>query len=58
MSGAQPPQGLPGALDPEAPGSTDVVPVDRLNEMYMNQKQSISDRLEANGRGYDSVFAQ
>jgi hypothetical protein len=34
------------------------MPVNRMNEMYMQQQQAQHDRLEADGRGYDSVFAQ
>jgi hypothetical protein len=58
MPGAMPPQGAPGALQPGTPGPTDPIPVNRMNEMYMAQNQGVSDRLEADGRGYNSVFAQ
>ena len=40
------------------PGPTDPVAVQRLNEMYMAQRQGVSDRLETDGRGYNSVFSQ
>jgi len=52
------PHGPPGALSSDMPGPTEPIPVNRMNEMYMQQKQSVNDRLEADGRGYDSVFAQ
>ena len=58
MPGQGPPLGPPGALSPDMPGPTESIPVHRINEMYMQQKQSVNDRLEADGRGYDSVFAQ
>lgn len=32
--------------------------VNRMNEMYMQQNQSVNDRLEADARGYDNVFSQ
>lgn len=53
-----PGQGPPGALPPDTPGPTESIPVYRMNDMYMQQKQGVNDRLEADGRGYDSVFAQ
>jgi hypothetical protein len=52
------PTTAPGALDPDAPGPADALPVEQINEMYMAKNQMISDRLEAEGRGYDSIFAQ
>lgn len=58
MPGQGPPLGPPGALGPDHPGPTDAVPVNRMNELYMQQKQNVDDRLEADGRGYDSVFSQ
>lgn len=58
MSGALPPSGLPGALSTDAPGVTEPIPVNRVNEMYMSQRQAVSDRLEADSRGYHSVFSQ
>ncbi len=58
MHGPGPLQGLPGARSPGAPGPIDAIPVQRMNEMYMQQNQAVSDRLEADARGYDSVFAQ
>ncbi|KAI9871568.1 MAG: hypothetical protein M1830_002736 [Pleopsidium flavum] len=58
MPGQGPPQGPPGALSPDTPGPTESIPVHRMNDMYMQQKQGVNDRLEADGRGYDSVFAQ
>ncbi|KAI9817244.1 MAG: hypothetical protein M1827_001357 [Pycnora praestabilis] len=56
--GSMPPQGPPGAMGPDMPGPIESIPVDRMNEMYMQQNQAVNDRLEADGRGYDSVFAQ
>ena len=53
-----PPLGPPGALSPDTPGPTDAMPVSRINEVYMQQKQAIDSRLEVDGRGFDSVFAQ
>lgn len=41
-----------------APGPIDALSVTRLNEMYMQQNQNAHDRLEADSRGYDNVFAQ
>ena len=58
MPGQMQPQGPPGSLDPGMPGPTDPVAVQRLNEMYMAQRQGVSDRLETDGRGYNSVFSQ
>jgi hypothetical protein len=51
-------QGPPGAFGVDHPGPTEAMPVNRMNEMYMQQQQAQHDRLEADGRGYDSVFAQ
>lgn len=56
--GQGPPQGPPGAVTPGAPGPMEPMDVNRMNEMYMQQKQGANDRLEADGRGYDSVFSQ
>ncbi|KAL9636148.1 MAG: hypothetical protein Q9164_003004 [Protoblastenia rupestris] len=50
--------GAPGALPPNAPGPMDALPVNQLNEHFMQQRQGIHDRLEAESRGYDSVFSQ
>lgn len=47
----------PGALPSDTPGPTDPLSVTRLNELYMLQEQAVSDRLEAEGRGWDGVFA-
>ena len=58
MPGQGPPQGLPGARSPGAPGPIDALPVTRVNEIYMQQKQNVTNRLEADARGYDSVFSQ
>ena len=51
-------QGPPGALSPDAPGPLEAVPVSRINESYMQQQQDVASRLEADGRGYDSIFSQ
>ena len=56
--GQGPPPGPPGALSPGAPGPTDPIPVNQLNDMYMQQQQDISNRLEADGRGYGNLFSQ
>ena len=53
-----PPLGPPGALNPDTPGPTDALPVSRINEIYMQQKQGVDSRLEVDARGFDSVFAQ
>ncbi len=53
-----PPQGPPGAFPPGAPGPTDPIPVHQLNEMYVQRQQGVNDRLEADSRGYDTVFSQ
>ncbi len=45
-------------MSPGEPGPIDPVPVNRMNEMFMQQHQAIDDRLEAEARGYDSVFSQ
>lgn len=58
MPGQGPPQGLPGANPPNVAGPLEAVPVNRMNEMYLQQVQSVNDRLEAESRGYDSVFSQ
>lgn len=52
------PQGPPGALPLGSAGPIDSVPVDRMNEMYMQERQGTISRLEADSRGYDSVFSQ
>ena len=51
------PQGLPGALPSDHAGPTTPLAVSQINEQYIQQKQSVNDRLEAD-RGYDSVFSQ
>ncbi|KAL6713939.1 hypothetical protein ACLMJK_008433 [Lecanora helva] len=53
-----PPQGPPGAIPPGAPGPAEPIPVNQLNEMYLQQQQSVSDRLEADSRGHDTIFSQ
>ena len=45
-------------MSPDAPGPTETLPVNILNEMYMQKNQGVSDRLEADSRGFDSVFSQ
>ncbi|KAI9835466.1 MAG: hypothetical protein M1819_002384 [Sarea resinae] len=52
------PQGPPGSYPPDAPGPADPMAVQNINEMYMAQNQGVNDRLEADSKGYDSVFAQ
>lgn len=58
MPGQGLPHGGPGARSPGAPGPIDALSVGRMNEMYMQQNQAVGDRLEADSRGYDSVFSQ
>ena len=53
-----PPPGPPGARSPGEPGPIEPMSVNRMNEMYMQQNQAMEDRLEADSRGYDSVFSQ
>ena len=38
------PQGPPGALSPDVPGPIKPVPVDQLNNMYMQRNQDVSNR--------------
>ena len=45
-------------MSPSAPGPTEAMSVNRINELYMQQRQGVNDRLEADGRGFDSVFSQ
>lgn len=52
------PQGPPGAISPEAPGPSDALPVSQINEDFMNRRQRMHDRLEAQSRGYESIFSQ
>lgn len=52
------PQGMPGAIPADVPGPTEGMSTERMNEMYLAQNQARSDRLEADSRGYDTVFAQ
>lgn len=58
MPGQGLPPGPPGAMSADIPGPTESIPINRMNELYVQQKQGVSDRLEADGRGYDSVFSQ
>lgn len=58
MPGQGPPQGPPGGYPPDVPGPIDAISVHRMNEMMKQQHQGIGDRLEADARGYDSVFSQ
>ena len=57
MPGQVTTQGLPGALPTDAPGPISTLSVSQINEHYMQQTQSVSDRLEAD-RGYDNIFSQ
>ena len=52
------PQGPPGAIPPEDAGAAKAAPVSQLNEDYQRHEQNVHDRLEAESRGYDSIFAQ
>lgn len=53
--GQMPPPGPPGAL----PGNDPTEPLDmqRMNTMYLAAKDGRMDRLEADSRGYHSVYA-
>lgn len=55
---ASPPQGAPGALLPNTPGPTEALSVSQINEEYIRKEQNVRDRLEAESRGYESVFSQ
>ncbi|MCJ1374045.1 hypothetical protein MMC20_005275 [Loxospora ochrophaea] len=57
MPGQGPPQGPPGAFGPETPGPADALPVSRMNELYMQQKQGMNDRLEADSRGHFVLYS-
>ena len=58
MHGQGPPQGHPGGYPSDVPGPIDALSVHRMNEILKQQQQGVSDRLEADARGYDSVFSQ
>jgi RNA recognition motif-containing protein len=58
LPGAMPASGPPGSLPADVPDPTDPVPVPRMNEMYLGSKDAMMSRLEADGRGYNGVFAQ
>jgi hypothetical protein len=49
---------LPGTLPADYPGAFEGMPVERMNELDMAQKQSLKDRLEAESRGHESIFSQ
>ena len=49
-------QGPPGALSPDMPGPTEPLSIARINEHYHNQRQAIDNRVEAEHRGYETVF--
>ena len=51
-------QAFPGSIPPDNPGPTDILSVQQMNEVYASQRQALHDRLEADGKGYDTVFAQ
>jgi len=55
--GQMAPPGPPGALQGSGQDPNDAIPVDRLNQMYMAAKDGRLDRLEADSRGYHSVYA-
>lgn len=49
--------GPPGSIPSSIPGPLEPISVERMNELYGIQKQALDNRLEAEGRGYDSIFA-
>ncbi|MCJ1401916.1 hypothetical protein MMC11_005133 [Xylographa trunciseda] len=52
MPGPGLPMGPPGALGPETPSAIDPMPVNRLNELYMQQQQGVNSRLETDGSNH------
>ena len=52
------PQGPPGAPEPDAPTPTQAMSGEQINEQYIAHRQRLDDRLEAESRGFDTVFAQ
>ena len=58
MPGQNIPQGPPGAFPPDHPGPADAIPVNRMNENFVQRRQELGNRLETDSRGYESVFSQ
>lgn len=54
--GQMPPPGPPGAL-PGQNDPTEPLDMQRMNSMYLAAKDGRMDRLEADSRGYHSVYA-
>lgn len=52
------PDAPPGALPADLPGPTDSLPAATLNELHAAARQARENRLAAESRGFDSVFAQ
>lgn len=48
----------PGALSGNFPGPLDALPVDKQNDFFHTEKQARFNRLEAESKGFDSIFAQ
>jgi hypothetical protein len=49
---------MPGTLPSDYPGPLDPLAVDRMNAFDEARKQAMRDRLEAESKGFDSVFGQ
>jgi hypothetical protein len=47
----------PGHVPNGYPGPTEAIPLQRLNELDLGQRQATLDRLEASSRGHESVFS-
>ena len=52
------PHGLPGALPADGPTPTSALSIQQINIRDEANRQAVSDRLDAQGRGFDSVFGQ
>ncbi|KAF3160353.1 hypothetical protein TWF788_003185 [Orbilia oligospora] len=55
--GAPTPAGMPGAIQNPIP-PTEILGVDKLNQMSATNDASVADRMEADGRPYLSVYSQ
>jgi hypothetical protein len=48
----------PGALPADLPGPLEPMSVEMINQVGASDRQARKDRLEAESRGWDSVFSQ
>ncbi|KAK6340430.1 hypothetical protein TWF730_002187 [Orbilia blumenaviensis] len=55
--GATAPAGLPGAIQNPVP-PTEILGVDKLNQMSATNDANVADRMEADGRPYLGVYSQ